>query len=185
MKLQYREIRATQAAAMFLTLGGATHVMKLITLLYFVDRQAILEWGRPVTFDELWLTQGGPVLRTTLANIHHSRVRRTGNYWSQFVTHCAADNTVSLRTDLTARDQLSPADEQLIVETHQEFSHLSLSELRKYAREHFPEAQRSRTPGVKITIRALLLANGRSVNEIAEIEHDLRGAELIHALCAA
>jgi len=52
MKPGFNEAKATQAAALLLKLrGGRMNYMKLIKLLYLVDRTALIRWGRPVTFD--------------------------------------------------------------------------------------------------------------------------------------
>ena len=52
MHLRFREAKTTQAAARLLTLrGGRMNYMKLLKLLYIVEREALLNWGRPVTAD--------------------------------------------------------------------------------------------------------------------------------------
>jgi hypothetical protein len=52
MVLRFNERRATEAAARFLKLrGGKMSYLKLIKLLYLLDREALLRWGRPVTTD--------------------------------------------------------------------------------------------------------------------------------------
>ena len=59
MVLRFNERRATEAAARFLKLrGGRMKYLKLIKLLYFLDREALLRWGRPVTTDSTcpWTT---------------------------------------------------------------------------------------------------------------------------------
>ena len=49
MVLRFNERRATEAAARFLKLrGGRMSYLKLIKLLYLLDREALLRWGRPV-----------------------------------------------------------------------------------------------------------------------------------------
>src|SRR5450756_2974830 len=51
--LRFREERTTQAAAYLLRLrGGRMSYMKLIKLIYFADRRALLELVRPITFDQ-------------------------------------------------------------------------------------------------------------------------------------
>ena len=52
MTVTYREDKATQAAARLLRLaGGKLNHMKLMKLLYLADRRALIQWGRPITFD--------------------------------------------------------------------------------------------------------------------------------------
>ena len=40
--------------------------MKLIKLLYLADREALLRWGRPITFDAYVSMDRGPVLSSVL-----------------------------------------------------------------------------------------------------------------------
>ena len=61
--LPFNEEKATQVAgALLLKAGGDMPYLKLIKLLYFVDREALLRWGRPVTTDRL-VSMGRPDLR--------------------------------------------------------------------------------------------------------------------------
>src|SRR5947209_20462172 len=61
--LRFDERRATEAAARFLKLrGGRMSYLKLIKLLYLLDREALLRWGRPVTTDRYVSMDNGPVV---------------------------------------------------------------------------------------------------------------------------
>lgn len=61
MRLRFNEAKATQAASRLLRLrGGRMSYLKLIKLLYIVDREAILRWGRPVTTEGTSQCQRGP-----------------------------------------------------------------------------------------------------------------------------
>ena len=61
--LRFNERRATEAAARFLRLrGGRMSYLKLIKMLYFLDREALLRWGRPVTTDRYVSMANGPVV---------------------------------------------------------------------------------------------------------------------------
>src|SRR4051812_9596906 len=52
MRISFNEQKATQAAARLLELrGGRISYLKLIKLLYLADREALLQWGRPITTD--------------------------------------------------------------------------------------------------------------------------------------
>src|SRR4029077_8119875 len=63
MKLRFNEAKAAQAAARLLKLrGGRMSFLKLIKLLYVVDREALLGGGRPVTTDQYVSMDKGPVL---------------------------------------------------------------------------------------------------------------------------
>ncbi len=51
--------------------GGTMSYMKLIKLLYIVDRQALISWGRPITYDcymSLKLLHYAPLPNSPLAD---------------------------------------------------------------------------------------------------------------------
>src|SRR6266478_6548413 len=57
------EKKATQAAARFLAAAGKRmHYLKLIKLMYLMDREALLRWGMPVTDDRYFSLPKGPIL---------------------------------------------------------------------------------------------------------------------------
>ncbi len=49
MKLAFDQVKATQAAALFLKLaGGSLNYLALIKLLYKSDREGLRRWGLPI-----------------------------------------------------------------------------------------------------------------------------------------
>src|SRR5687768_11865188 len=87
MRLRYREDKTTQAAARLLRHGGGKlNHMKLIKLLYLADRKALVQWGRPITFDWYVSMPHGPVLSFTLNKINESAEPNRPSYWHQFIS---------------------------------------------------------------------------------------------------
>ena len=67
MQLPFNEAKAAQTAARLLKLrGGRMSYLKLIKLMYLIDREALLRWGRPVTTDCYVSMDKGPILSRTL-----------------------------------------------------------------------------------------------------------------------
>src|SRR5690606_22897948 len=63
---KFRDDKTTQAAVLFLQLrGGKMSYMRLIKLLYLADREALIRWGTPITFDAYVSMDRGPVLSRT------------------------------------------------------------------------------------------------------------------------
>jgi len=64
LRLKFDERKATQVAARFLAAAGGTlPYMSLIKLMYFMDREALFQWGAPVTNDTYFSLDHGPILR--------------------------------------------------------------------------------------------------------------------------
>jgi len=61
MKLAFDEVKATQAAALFMKLaGGSMNYMALIKLLYRTDREAFRRCGLSITTDKYVSMKLGP-----------------------------------------------------------------------------------------------------------------------------
>ncbi len=63
MNTRYDSDKAAHAAGLFLKLrGGSMSYLKLIKLLYLLDRESFKRWGQPVTGDQYVSMKLGPVL---------------------------------------------------------------------------------------------------------------------------
>jgi uncharacterized phage-associated protein len=174
MSLRYREKKTTQAAARFLEKehGRMSH-MKLIKLLYLADRKALLEWGRPITFDWYFSLPHGPVLSFTLDKINTEPAPTEDSYWHKYISQ-RQDHEVSLLRPAPI-DQLSPAEEALLDEIYQQFGHMDQWQLRDYSHT-LPEWQDPQGSRLPISISDILAAEGFSDQVIREVEEAL-GAE--------
>lgn len=171
MALKYREDKATQAAARLLRLGdGHMNHMKLVKLVYLADRAALARWGRPITFDWYFSLPHGPVPSFTLNMINAEPDPENPSYWNRFISE-RRENTVRLLTEAPG-DQLSPAEESLLDEIFQDFGGLSQWQLRDYCHE-LPEWQDPQGSRLPITLKEILLAQGRLDDEADEIVAEL------------
>src|SRR5947209_17144171 len=85
--LRFDERRATEAAARFLKLrGGRMKYLKLIKLLYFLDREALLRWGRPVTTDRYVSMYNGPVVSRIYNLILEEPAPGTDSIWRRHIS---------------------------------------------------------------------------------------------------
>lgn len=172
MRLKYREDKATQAAAKLLDLnGGRMSHMKLIKLLYLADRRALLQWGRPITFDWYVSMPHGPVLSFTLDKINADRDPSDPSYWHRHISERQGHEVALLAG--APKDQLSAAEEHLLGQVFEEFGRMDKWQLRAYSHT-LPEWRDPQGSSLPIEIRDIFLAEGRSESEIEEIEETLR-----------
>ena len=172
MPVRYREDKATQAAALFLQLrGGRMSYLKLLKLLYLMDRAALVRWGRPVTFDWYYSMDHGPVLSFTYDRLKGEPAPDQQAYWYELITD-RADHEVGLRTAQPPMDALSEAEVALIQELYAEFGHLSRWELRDLTHQ-LPEWRDPEGTSLPITYGDILLAEDFSEEEAADIEAEL------------
>lgn len=180
MRRRFREDRTTQAAARLLALrGGKMSHLKLIKLLYLLDREAWLRFGRPITNDAYCAMKHGPVLSSTLDRINERELYGDG-YWDRHIAP-KVDHEVSIRPGVTVpNDLLSPAEEALIDEIFERYGKMSRWELRDLTHT-LPEwdPQDSSCP---IDPADILRCEGFSEEDIAAIAAELEEAALADAL---
>jgi len=175
MPITYREDKATQAAARLLQLaGGKLNHMKLIKLLYLADRTALLQFGRPITFDWYVSMPHGPVLSFTLDKINDSLPPVGTSYWHRFISE-RQDHQVTLLGP-SPRDQLSPAEEQVLDAVWREFGTMNQWELRDYSHS-LPEWRDPKGSSLPIQISDILLGEGFSEDEAREVLDTLNAEE--------
>jgi uncharacterized phage-associated protein len=180
--LHFNETKATQAASRFLTLeGGKMQYIKLIKLLYLLDRAALLKWGRPVTTDRYISMAYGPVVHNVYELIIEPRaVPNVGEIWrrhispkSHFLVRLVKDPGVG---------ELSRAEEKLIVSIFKKFGAKHWSELvefsHTFAEWRIPGTQKA----TQIDVRDILKAGNYTAGEIAEVERDLESLAVVEGM---
>src|SRR5208282_1628926 len=108
--LPYNEKRATQAAAILLSMreSRSLNYMLLIKLLYLVDRESLLRWGSPLTGDDYYSMEFGPVLSKTHDLMTEMRPPEEDSFWARHVQRSGYD--VKLMDD-PGDEELSDADD--------------------------------------------------------------------------
>lgn len=145
--------------------------MKLIKLLYLMDRTALARWGHPVTYDRYVSMPHGPVLSTTLDRINEEDDPDRPSFWSKFVSpphgYC-----VSLVAD-PSDDDLSAAETGLIDDIYRQFGNMSQWQLRDYCHASLSEWTDPEGSSVAIHYRDILQAVGKTEAEAEEIVAEL------------
>lgn len=178
--LRFNERRATEAAAKFLELrGGRMSYLKLIKLLYLLDRQALLRWGRPVTTDRYVSMDNGPVVSRIFSLIREEPPPGTAPVWRRYIS-APVNYEVSL---IAAPDieELSPAEESLIEEVFAEYGKLSRWDLVNLS-HGLAEWQDPKGSAIPIQYRDILRAGDKTESEIAGIESELESLAVTEAM---
>ena len=110
----FNERKAAQVAHLLLTLrGGRMSYLKLIKLMYYIERAALIKWGRPVTFDRIVSMDNGLVLSETLSLITGDARPENHKDWGELVSPPVNFEVAALDAE-TDYDELSDAEETLI-----------------------------------------------------------------------
>ncbi len=178
MKLRFNEKRATQAAARLLSMrdNRALNYMILLKLLYLVDRESLLRWGSPLTGDEYYSMEFGPVLSKTHDLITEMRPPEENNYWERYIQTRNFDVTLSAEPDY---EELSDADDVLLREIFQKYQAYYdstpfklVDELHKILPEYKPVEKGQRIP---LDYHDILVAGKKPIDEIRAIDSELNG----------
>ena len=169
MKPAYREDKATQAAALFLKFKGdkMSH-LKLMKLLYLAEREALLRWGRPITYDFCVSMDHGPVLSQTLNLVNG--YTQTKGLWEKAIS--APENHEVTLLENPGVDKLSDAEEQLIREIFDKYGNKSRWDIREFTHT-LAEWQDPKGSSIGIDYKEILRAGEKTDAEIEAILEDI------------
>ncbi len=184
MRLQFNEKKATQAACRFLHLAGARmNYMKLIKLLYMLDRSALLEWGRPVTCDHFYSMKLGPVLSEVHDLITEMRLPGEDSFWASHISEPSRWE-VELKGD-AGRDSLSEAEEEIIDSVWRKYGGYEPFLLVELLHKTLPEWREVTSGRVPLPYRDILAAGNKSPEDISMIEGELESLASDYRVLAA
>jgi uncharacterized phage-associated protein len=176
MKPKFREEKATQLAALLLQMrGGRMSYLKLIKLMYLIDRESLLRWGRPVTFDHFVSMNNGTVLSQTYELIMGGNRLGVDEIWRRFIS--APQGYEVALEQVPEFDELSKVEVGLIEEVFQKFGRMSRWELVEHTHT-LPEWTNPNGSSLPIDYKQVLKAGNKSEQEIFEILSDLEEAAL-------
>lgn len=155
---RYDETKAVQLAARLLQLrGGRMSYLKLLKLMYIVDREALLRRGKSVTSDSYVSMRFGPVLSNTYSCISEGRPSRT--LWDDYI-RTIPDHEIELIAS-PSTEALSEEECALIEEIFATFGGKSRWELVDYVHT-FAEWKDPDGSMLPITIEEILIAGNIS-----------------------
>ena len=155
--------------------------IKLIKLLYFLDRAALLKWGRPVTTDVRYVSMmNGPVLGRIYDLITGPQDEGGKGIWR---AHIAPPKSylLSMVKD-PGSSELSPAEEKMIAAIFKKFGALHWSELCDLSHQ-FAEWRKPKEGKISpIELEEILKAGDKTDREIAEIVDELESLAVVQRM---
>lgn len=157
------------------------HYMKLIKLMYLIDRGSLLTRGRPLTYDNYVSMPHGPVLSATLDLINEAP-EEGESPWGSLIARAADPYCVTLRVNEPPSDELSESEEELVARVYERFGYMNRYRLRDLLHEILPEWKDPNGSSMPIEYRDILTAGKKTAHEIAEIESEIEGVAMLDAL---
>lgn len=165
---KFDEKKATQIAGMLLTLrrqGGKMSYMKLIKLMYLIDREALMRWGWSMTWDEYTSMNHGQVLSKTYDLIREKTLGQF--YWRRFISPPVGDKEVKLLKKPES-GELSRAERALIEEIFNRYGDLDRWKLADITHS-LPEYRKTEGPSLPVGYADVLLKAKKVSSEEVEI----------------
>jgi len=158
--------------------------LKLIKLLYLLDRTALDRWERPVTGDRYVSMKLGPVLSNVRDLIVWEQPGTAPDLWHQLIGN--ADNFEVELKHRVEPDSLSQRELDLVGEIFQKFGHLDRWKLAEYTHTlpewKDPENDNSACP---LEYRDILKGLGKTPEEMTEICEEIMDVNRVAGLVGA
>jgi uncharacterized phage-associated protein len=172
MNARFDQAKAAQLAGLFLQMrGGRMHYMKLIKLMYLADREALIRGGQPITNDAYFSMPHGPILSATLDLINEGP--DDGSPWHQVIERSTDPYSVRLKSRPSI-DMLSEDEREVATKVFEKYGQMNRYKLRDLLHKILPEWQDPQGSSLRITYRDILLAEGKSEPEVAQILSEIK-----------
>ena len=159
--------KATEVAAQFLLrAGGRINVMKLVKLVYLLDRESIARRGVPVIGGAYFSMRNGPVTSELLDLINAGSFWNSVTNWERFISD-RKNHEVALRAK-PGKEHLSQFEINLIDELFSSFAKADQWALSQWCHEHCGEWARLEEGAEPISIVTLAEEVGREPQEVLQ-----------------
>lgn len=185
--MAYNAPKTAQIAARLLNRGGGTlNVVKLMKLLYLVDREALKTMHRPLTGDRMVSMPRGPVLSRTY-EVSQGQYAACDGGWDSWMAdrenHMISlrDNVVPSREALT---ELSDADIAIVDQVWAQFGQLNEWDLVQFTHDRCAEWVDPNGSSARIDYVTVLRAVGKSPEEAARIAAEIESSNYVDSVLA-
>jgi uncharacterized phage-associated protein len=172
MNFRFNIEKATEAACLFLDRsGGQMNIMKLVKLLYLLDRLSLDRRGIPVVVGDYLSMRNGPVTSEVLDLVNAGRlVGERDRRWEQ----CISDRTnheVKLE-QMPGREHLSDAEVKLVDEIWQEHGGRNQWQLVEWCHSHCKEWAPVTNGCAPIAVEQVGIALGKSSAQVNRLRQE-------------
>lgn len=172
IKFKFNEKKTTQAALLLLIKNdGAMSYMKLIKLLYLIDRDALVRWERPITGDDYFSMKRGPVLSRTLDIINSGDDPENNFYWYTYINP-PERYEIRVKDHLPELKELNKREEALIKEVFDKFKDFDQWDMVNICHDILPEWEDVGNSSKPIEINTILRKENISNDDISRIEEE-------------
>lgn len=165
----FSEIRVTQMAAYLLKKrGGRMAYIKLLKLLYLVERQAMAKWGESISGDLFVSMPHGPVLSQTYDLIKGDA--QSPCPWNKLIKG-ETNYEVSLvhNIEIEDLDELCAAEIKILDQIFENFGRMSRFEIVKYTHDYCAEWDDPQGSSFPIRPESIFRAMGKNDDQVQKL----------------
>ena len=172
MSFRFNISKATEAACQFLKCeGGTINIMKLVKLVYLLDRLSLAQRGIPVVGGTYFSLPNGPITSEFLDLINSGKVCGAGeSCWDDCISDRQNHDVALVRE--AAPDHLSPSELDLIADVHREHGGKNQWQLRDWCHERCEEWTPLEQGRERIALERLARAVGKNEAQISRIKEE-------------
>ena len=184
MNFRFQIGKATEVACLFLERGGGRmNIMKLVKLIYLLDRLSLDRRGIPVCGGDYLSMRNGPVTSEVLDLINDGRLyRESDTRWEECLSDRENHEVALIR--MPKREQVSNAEVKLLDEIWSEHGGKSQWQLVDWCHDHCKEwtpVSGGRSP---ISVEQIGEALGKAGDEIAWLTREARELNRLNEIFA-
>lgn len=173
---KFNEQKATEAASMLISLnGGSINYMSLIKLLYFIDREALNRWERPITYDVYKSLPHGPIVNT-IYNLIMGKLPSV--LWKEYIHTIKSNYDVVLTGSPPKTRKMSKIECDLIKEIYSKYGHFGPFELEAISHT-LPEWQDPDGSSLPLELVDLLKALNFHPDDVLRVESEIMEEQLL------
>ncbi len=183
MNFRFDARKATQvAAALIQREGGELNIMKLVKLLYLLDRLSLARRGIPVLGGDYFSLKNGPVTSEALDLINAGTLHGFATDWADFISD-RADHGIALKAN-PGTDRLAESELAMIAELYTEHGRKTPFELVEWCHRNCPEWRPVTQGRHEIRVEDILEAVGKPRSYIERIVMEEAELRQLDALLA-
>lgn len=182
MGFRFDSTKATEVACDFLRLeGGVMNIMKMVKLVYALDRLSIQRRGIPVVGGAYFSLPNGPITSELLDLINAGYLwGKDKCRWNEVISD-RENHEIALRGAAIGTEHLSASELKLIGQIYAELGEKDQWQLRDWTHERCQEWKPMESGSEPITLATLARAVGLDEKQIQHIEQDAEELNFVEA----
>lgn len=181
----FNERKAVQAAGRLISQsGGEMNYMALLKLLYLIDRESLLRWGKTVTGDTVVAMKHGPVLSRVFDLVSQKKQGHSKSGWHNLIPRPAPYIYTVRFSGVPETSALSEAEVALIDEVFSQHRGKSEDDLVELTHK-LPEWRDPGKTSMPIPFETILKAGKKSATEIQAIAREAEADDLLDRALAS